>query len=113
MQLTHELPAHDDYILKCIISPDVSVVATTSSDKTIRLWNTTTWELEKTLVGHQKWVWDAVFSADSVYLVSASSDRSGKLWLLKNAGDSRSGEVVRNFTGHTLAVTCIAMNDSS
>jgi target of rapamycin complex subunit LST8 len=92
----------------------MSVIATTSSDKTVKLWNTTTWELEKTLVGHQKWVWDAVFSADSVYLVTASSDRSGKLWHLKATGDIKPGdEVVRNFTGHTFAVTCVAMNDSA
>lgn len=27
------------YILKCLISPDVQQLATTSSDKTVKLWN--------------------------------------------------------------------------
>jgi G protein beta subunit-like protein len=52
-------------------------------------------------------VWDAVFSADSLYLVSASSDQSAKLW------DLRTGEVARHYSAHNLAVTCVALNDSS
>lgn len=59
------------------------------------------------LASHQRWVWDADFSADSLYLVSASSDQSAKLW------DLRTGEVVRNFAGHNLAVTCVALNDGT
>lgn len=102
-----EFQAHDQYLLKSVISPDVGTLATTSADKTIRLWNTSTWELERTLAQHQRWVWDAVFSADSLYLVTVSSDQCGKLW------DLRSGEVIRNYAGHNLAVTCVALNDSS
>ena len=75
----NEFEAHDDYMLKCVVSPDANTLATTSADKTIKLWNTVTWELKRTLAQHTKWVWDAVFSADSLYLVSASSDQSAKL----------------------------------
>jgi len=53
------------------------------------------------------WVWDAVFSADSNYLVTASSDHCARLFNL------RTGEVVRQYTGHTNAVTCVALNDST
>jgi len=63
--------------------------------------------LNRTLVQHVRWVWDAVFSADSLYLVSASSDQSAKLW------DLRTGEVARHYSAHNLAVTCVALNDSS
>lgn len=107
LQLVKEFQAHNDYLLKCIISPDVNTIATTSADKTIKLWNTTTWELGKTLTQHQRWVWDAVFSADSLYLVSVSSDHSGKLW------DLSTGEVIRTYQTHGLAVTCVALNDTS
>ena len=27
--------------------------------------------------------------------------------------DLRSGEVIRNYAGHSLAVTCVALNDTS
>eukprot|EP01038_Epipyxis_sp_PR26KG_P012793 gene12793-17151_t len=107
LELVKEFQAHDEYLLKCLISPDVNTIATTSADKLIKLWNTRTWEVEKTLVKHQKWVWDCVFSADSLYLLSASSDQSAKLW------DLRNGDVIRNYSGHNLAVTCVALNDTT
>jgi G protein beta subunit-like protein len=80
---------------------------TTGSDKTARLWDTATWTQQQTLAQHQGWVWDATYSADSSYLVTASSDHSAKLWSLS------SGEVVRQYTGHQGAVTCVALNDST
>mmetsp|Transcript_14953 Transcript_14953/g.22060 ORF Transcript_14953/g.22060 Transcript_14953/m.22060 type:complete len:310 (-) Transcript_14953:54-983(-) len=95
------------YCLKAKISPDCRHLVSTGSDRTARLWDTTTWELTQTLAHHQRWVWDAVFSADSSYLVTASSDHSARLWNL------RTGEVVRQYTGHQSAVTCVALNDSS
>ena len=90
-----------------MVSPDTQSLATTSADKSIRIWSTSSWQCERTLLGHQRWVWDAAFSADSLYLVSASSDQSAKLW------DLRTGDIVRNLAGHTLAVTCVALNDGT
>eukprot|EP01041_Mallomonas_annulata_P002394 gene2394-4645_t len=107
LQLFTEFQAHNEYLLKCVVSPDTSTVATTSADRSVKLWNTSSWTLSRTLAQHQRWVWDAVFSADSSYMVTASSDQCGKLW------DLRSGEVIRNYQGHNLAVTCVALNDSS
>jgi G protein beta subunit-like protein len=107
LTLSHDFQAHDEYLLKCVVSPDANTLATTSADKTIKLWNTVTWDLQRTLSQHVRWVWDAVFSADSLYLVSASSDQSAKLW------DLRTGEVARHYSAHNLAVTCVALNDSS
>ena len=118
-------------ILKTAISPDAQLLVTTSSDKTAKLWklprkkqdNTNNGEapeektqedttnssftLQRTLAQHQRWVWDACFSADSAYLVTASSDHSARLW------DLHSGSAIRYYSGHTLAVTCCALNDSS
>ncbi|KAJ8614470.1 hypothetical protein CTAYLR_000849 [Chrysophaeum taylorii] len=105
--------AHDDasghtFILKCAISPDAQLLVTTSSDKTAKVWSIERgWALERTLAQHQRWVWDACFSADSAYLVTASSDHSARLW------DLHSGSAIRYYSGHTLAVTCCALNDSS
>lgn len=105
--------AHDDasphtFILKCAISPDAQLLVTTSSDKTAKVWNIDrSYALERTLAQHQRWVWDACFSADSAYLVTASSDHSARLW------DLHSGAAIRVYSGHILAVTCCALNDSS
>jgi len=105
--MTKDYQAHEDYLLKCVISPDLRSIATTSADKTIKLWETSSWNLETTLNKHQSWVWDCVYSADSLYLLTASSDQSAKLW------DLRTGDVIRNYAGHSLAVTCVALNDIS
>mmetsp|Transcript_5310 Transcript_5310/g.5464 ORF Transcript_5310/g.5464 Transcript_5310/m.5464 type:complete len:304 (-) Transcript_5310:200-1111(-) len=107
LQLFTEYQAHNEYLLKCVVSPDNSTVVTTSADRSAKLWSTSSWNLTRTLAQHHRWVWDAVFSADSSYMVTASSDQCGKLW------DLRSGEVIRNYVGHNLAVTCVALNDSS
>lgn len=73
--------AHNDYLLRAAISPDMCTVATSSADNTIRIWDpTNNWSLVRTLKQHQRWVWDVTFSADSSFLVSASSDQSSKLW---------------------------------
>ena len=60
--------AHDGYILKCLLSPDVRLLATASSDRTVKLWNLDGFKLERVLEGHQRWVWDCVFSVDAAYL---------------------------------------------
>mmetsp|Transcript_9220 Transcript_9220/g.14272 ORF Transcript_9220/g.14272 Transcript_9220/m.14272 type:complete len:334 (+) Transcript_9220:205-1206(+) len=95
------------YGLHASISPDSRSLVTTSSDQTVKLWDTTSWECRSTLQSHTKWVWDAAFCADSSYLVTASSDHTARLWNL------RSGDVVRQYNGHPSAVTCVALNDSS
>lgn len=95
------------YCLHGKVSPDCRQLVTCSSDGTAKLWDTTTWELQSTLNCGDKWVWDAAFCADSTYLVTASSDRVARLWNL------RSGEVVRHYQEHELAVTCVALNDSN
>lgn len=103
----HRLKAHDSYILKCLISPDVRKLATTSSDKTIKIWSLYNYQLEQELVGHNKWVWDAVFSVDAAYLVTASSDHTARLW------DVEKGMDIRVYVGHTKAVVCCALNDNA
>mmetsp|Transcript_13753 Transcript_13753/g.40690 ORF Transcript_13753/g.40690 Transcript_13753/m.40690 type:complete len:303 (-) Transcript_13753:106-1014(-) len=103
----HRFNAHKGYLLKAVLSPDTKLLVTTSSDRTACVWSTETWQLQKTLAVHQRWVWDAAFSADSNYLVTASSDQSARLW------DLKSGDVIKHYTGHNLAVTCVALNDAS
>eukprot|EP00899_Mesostigma_viride_P013737 jgi/Mesvir1/22364/Mv17866-RA.1 len=86
----HKLHAHDTYILKCLISPNVRYLATVSSDKTIKLWNIDGFTLQRTLHGHQRWVWDCVFSVDSVYLVTDSLAKKTMPSLTKALGDKES-----------------------
>jgi len=100
------ISAHKSYILKCLLSPDCKLLATTSADHTIKLWKTDDWTLDKTLTGHQRWVWDCVFSSDSAYLVTGSSDHVARLW------DVAQGDTVRLFSGHHKAIISVALNDT-
>ncbi|EPZ35592.1 WD repeat-containing protein wat1 [Rozella allomycis CSF55] len=105
LQPITRIHAHDTYVTKCVLSPDVKKLATSSADGTIKIWATDSFLHEKTLVGHQKWVWDCSFSADSVYLISASSDQTARLW------DLQTGDTIRQYVGHNKALTCVALND--
>lgn len=70
------MSAHNTYLLKCLISPDVRYLATTSADRTVKIWNLAdNCELSQTLTGHKAWVWDCSFSADSAYLVTGTTAR--------------------------------------
>ena len=42
---------HAGYVLKCLLSPDVRQLATTSSDRTVKLWNLDGFTLDRTLAG--------------------------------------------------------------
>eukprot|EP01088_Endostelium_zonatum_P009777 TRINITY_DN23090_c0_g1_i1.p1 TRINITY_DN23090_c0_g1~~TRINITY_DN23090_c0_g1_i1.p1 ORF type:complete len:305 (-),score=47.31 TRINITY_DN23090_c0_g1_i1:664-1578(-) len=100
------ISAHKAYILRTMYSMDGKYLATTSADKTVKLWKVKDgYTLFKTLKGHQRWVWDCTFSADSDYLVTASSDHVARLWKVAT------GETHRHYTGHRKAVSCCALSD--
>ncbi|KAG9134981.1 hypothetical protein Leryth_001260 [Lithospermum erythrorhizon] len=107
----HKLQAHDGYILKCLLSPELSepqrYLATASSDHTVKIWNVDGFTLEKTLTGHERWVWDCVFSVDGAYLITASSDTTARLWSMS------SGKDIRVYQGHHKATICCALHDGA
>lgn len=140
MPITH-FKAHDQYITRVLLSPDVKKLATCSADHTAKIWEVDfsalapnpnqpqtearAFNLESTLTGHQRWVWDCAFSADSAYLVTACSDHYARLWEL------HSQSVIRQYNGHhrgtpiqkfpftaisnpkSVGLVCVALNDYS
>jgi len=71
------------------ISPDGQTLASSSTDKTIRLWNLATGELEQTLgrslwfrTGHTDRINSLVFTPDGQTLISGGDDSSLILWNL-------------------------------
>lgn len=101
-----KLIAHKHYALKCKFSPDSTLLATTSADKTAKLWRTVDFSLATELKdNNQRWVWDIAFSADSQYIVTASSDHAARLWSVEN------GDIKREYNGHQKPVVCLAFRD--
>ncbi|KAL4230535.1 Target of rapamycin complex subunit lst8 [Mactra antiquata] len=96
------------YALKCLFSPDSTLLATTLADNSAKIWKTADLSLHTELKdSSQRWVWDCAFSGDSQYIITASSDNMARLWSVD------SGEVKKEYSGHQKAVVCLAFRDES
>src|SRR6266704_889376 len=70
------LTGHEDYVWSVAMSADGQMLASGSSDKTIKLWNLKTGDLLRTLTEHGNSVQSVAMSADGQTLASGSSDRT-------------------------------------
>ncbi|KST64929.1 serine/threonine-protein kinase [Mastigocoleus testarum] len=90
---------------------DINILASGSTDKTIKVWNLSTGKLIHTLKGHTQSVTSLAMSPGvkgrSPVLISGSADRSIKIW------DLSTGELVRNLEGHTQSITSLAINPAN
>lgn len=75
----NRLEKHQDEVTSVSFSPDGKIIASTSSDKTIKLWNKDG-HLLQDLTGHTGAVWNVSFSRDGKIIASASEDKTVKLW---------------------------------
>jgi WD40 repeat protein len=78
------LPTDFDRITGAEFSPDSTLLVTTSTDKTARVWDART-GAPITSVRHTRWVTNAAFSPDSARLATASWDGTARIW------DARTG----------------------
>jgi WD40 repeat protein len=92
-------------------SPDGKILASSSRDRTIKLWNLQTRKEIRTLIVEDNSVNTIAFSPDGKILASAGRNISGeqnyhtiKLW------NVATGEEMLTLTGHTNAVTSLAFS---
>jgi small GTP-binding protein len=98
-----KLTGHRATINRIAWSPDDRWLASTSYDKTIKLWDWTNKnQTPMSLEGHRDWVSSVAFSPDGRYLASASGDNQVRIWNVET------GETVKAFTAHSRAIFSIA-----
>ncbi|KAK0714784.1 hypothetical protein B0H67DRAFT_536753 [Lasiosphaeris hirsuta] len=98
------LEGHSHSVTAVAFSPDGTTLASSSDDRTVRLWDVATGEHQRTLEGHSHSVTAVAFSPDGTTLASSSDDRTVRLW------DVATGEHQRTLEGHSYSVTVVAFS---
>jgi U3 small nucleolar RNA-associated protein 13 len=99
---TMTVMGHQKYINVVRVSPNDKMIASSSQDKTIKIWNSSDLMLVLTLTGHKKGVWDCSFSPVDKLLVSASGDKTVKVWNLTN------GTCIATLSGHLTSLVKVS-----
>ncbi|TET86042.1 MAG: WD40 repeat domain-containing protein [Anaerolineales bacterium] len=90
------LTGHSDDVTEVAFSPDNSLVASSSADGTIRLWNVSDGSLLHVLEGHTDHVLCLAFSPDGTLLASGSNDFTIRIWQVND------GALVRKISSYSL-----------
>jgi WD40 repeat protein len=94
------LEGHNGAVSSVSFSLDGSRMASSSFDRTVRVWDVSTGKTLRVLHGHSGEVFTAVFSPDSRYLASSDSNRNVHLW------NAASGKLLRKvqFSHFSIAI---------
>ena len=93
---------HRDLITSASFSPDGKTIATSSYDKTIKIWDITTGKIIHTYSGHSNIVKDVVYSPNGRFVLSTSSDNEARIW---NVETQASKQRIHNDLGILNSVT--------
>ncbi|HJM63166.1 MAG: hypothetical protein GY872_02610 [Roseibacillus sp.] len=84
--------AHLDTITGLAFSPDGHRIASSSTDRYLKIHDVETLKLEDQLEGHTNHVLDVAWSADGETLASAGADRVAKLWAVSSSKQKKTEE---------------------
>ena len=99
--ISHELclEGHRDTVLDAEIAGNMALVATASTDKTVRVWGMKGGK-EQWVGKHGAYVYAVTFSSDCKRVVSSSGDRTARVWA------SKKGECLHILKASSALLTC-------
>ncbi|MDR9402481.1 MAG: AAA-like domain-containing protein [Halothece sp. Uz-M2-17] len=99
----NRLLGHRDTVTRIKFSPDSQTLASSSWDKTVKIWQRDG-TLLQTLIGHDDAIWSVNYSPDGQFLVTASRDKTVKVWRVAD------GKEVVTLVGHEDWVACVSFS---
>ncbi len=85
LKVEYTQKAHEKDINSLTVSPNDKLIASASSDRTAKLWDSTDGKLLQTLKGHKRGVWCVQFSPTEQIVATSSADGTIKLWSIVDA----------------------------
>ena len=95
-----------DSPLSLVFSPDGKRLVSTSFDKTIKVWDTSTGDRVLTLKGHCDYVECVAFNSDGTRLVSGGRDKVIMVW------EASLGQELMTLRGHPYGIESVMFNSS-
>jgi WD40 repeat protein len=99
------LQGHTGKVLSVDFSPDGNLVASGSTDDTMRLWQVNPGRLLRTMHGHPFPILSLAFSPNGTFLVTGSTDGLLRTWMVSNA------RLLTSMAGHAGWVTDLSISN--
>ncbi|XP_050372000.1 protein pleiotropic regulatory locus 1 [Argentina anserina] len=98
------ISGHLGWVRSIAFDPSNKWFCTGSADRTIKLWDVGTGQLQLTLTGHIEQIRGLAVSSRHTYMFSAGDDKQVKCW------DLEQNKVIRSYHGHLSGVYCLALH---
>ena len=102
-ELTHTLEGHT-YVIYSVAWNSQGLLASGSSGKTIKIWDSKTWKCVQTLEGHTDYVSSVAWNTSQTLLTSGSWDKTIRIW------DTNTWICIHILEGHTQGVRSVTWN---